>query len=82
MATERTERTPTLYWINISSVYQTAIHVEGCRYAVSGMETLANWHGVYASRGAAIDAALAFGRPIRECTSCIVRDRIVVVARE
>ena len=60
------------YRINLAESESATIHKASCRHA-SGREKDVNWWGIYATLGAAIDAALAshvFGRA-REGRCCI-----------
>ena len=51
------------------------VHDSACPFVREGagddIRGAQGWHGLYASRGAAIDAALSVGRPVAECANCI-----------
>lgn len=65
------------YWVNIGTAGRAMIHVEQCMNAGGdphSLRTSNTWYGPYATRGAAIDAALATGRKVVEDinSKCII----------
>lgn len=60
------------YWINTNSYAYVAVHLHGCGTSWPREEIVPpGWYGSYITKGAAIDAATTFERPIRECSMCI-----------
>ena len=58
------------YWINTNPTDFVAVHLNGCPHSWPWEQTPVGWYGFYLKRGAAIDAAVLFRRPIRECSTC------------
>ena len=68
------------YFVNMTED-DTMVHKEWCRsvqgYArAADPKISAGWHGPYASRGAAIDAALTRDALVKECEACITEQRV------
>ena len=74
------EQTQERYWLNIGSPKFGVVHVGTCAMRAGGDPEKGhfpgNWLGFYASRGAAIDAALATGRQAWEGLCCITENRV------
>ena len=70
------------YWLNIGEAGSASLHATGCSNCIEDVSggfhswaALKNWRGHYASRGAAIDAALSIGRRVEE-KGCCISDRV------
>ena len=63
-----------MFWFNFAGGHAN-LHREDCR-AYRNRKTPSNWRGPYASRGAAIDAALHLDRIPWESQDCIRSKRV------
>ena len=74
---------PIRYWIYTGGSAHGIIHKSSCDSCNNGKGTkhgvehiAADWHGVYSTRGVAIDAADSLGTIPWECKWCMVENRV------